>query len=103
MAYLIVRIADNGMGIPEVIQKRIFDLFFTSKSVGKGTGLGLSISYQIVVKNIMVRLNIEPNQVREPSFGLRFRLINNIDGQAICLSYGAFHWLFVWNIIIYNS
>ncbi len=48
--YAVVRISDNGAGIPEAIQKRMFDLFFTTKNVGKGTGLGLSISYQIVVK-----------------------------------------------------
>lgn len=48
--YVVVRIADNGVGIPEAIQTRIFDPFFTTKPVGKGTGLGLSISYQIVVK-----------------------------------------------------
>ncbi|MDF5721351.1 MAG: ATP-binding protein [Rhizonema sp. PD37] len=45
-----VKITDNGAGIPEAIQKRIFDPFFTSKPTGKGTGLGLSISYQIVVE-----------------------------------------------------
>jgi signal transduction histidine kinase len=47
--YVVIKIADNGAGIPEPIQARIFDPFFTSKPVGKGTGLGLSISYQIVV------------------------------------------------------
>jgi signal transduction histidine kinase len=48
--YVIVRIADNGSGISEEVQKRLFDPFFTTKAVGKGTGLGLSISYQIVVE-----------------------------------------------------
>ena len=48
--YAIIRIADNGSGIPEEVQKRLFDPFFTTKAVGKGTGLGLSISYQIVVE-----------------------------------------------------
>ncbi|MCC5640004.1 ATPase [Nostoc sp. CHAB 5844] len=45
-----IRIVDNGVGIPEDIQKYLFNPFFTTKPVGKGTGLGLSISYQIVVE-----------------------------------------------------
>ncbi|WP_442936756.1 sensor histidine kinase [Nostoc sp.] len=47
---VIIRISDNGTGIPESYQNRLFDPFFTTKPVGQGTGLGLSISYQIVVQ-----------------------------------------------------
>ncbi|HEY9709765.1 MAG TPA: ATP-binding protein, partial [Oculatellaceae cyanobacterium] len=47
---VVIRIADNGCGISEEVQKKIFDPFFTTKPVGSGTGLGLSISHQIVVK-----------------------------------------------------
>jgi GAF domain-containing protein len=46
----VIRIADTGAGIPEAIQPKLFNPFFTTKSAGKGTGLGLSISYQIVVE-----------------------------------------------------
>jgi PAS domain S-box-containing protein len=45
---IIIKIKDNGQGIPEVVKERIFDDLFTTKEVGKGTGLGLSISRQIV-------------------------------------------------------
>ena len=47
---LLIKVADNGNGVPENIRNRLFDLFFTTKPVGKGTGLGLSISYQIVTE-----------------------------------------------------
>jgi two-component system, NtrC family, sensor kinase len=46
---VIVRISDNGMGIPQDSLTRLFDPFYTTKPIGKGTGMGLSISYQVVV------------------------------------------------------
>ena len=45
---VVIRISDNGQGIPETIISRIFDPFFTTKDVGKGTGLGLSLSKAII-------------------------------------------------------
>ncbi|MBD2683097.1 MULTISPECIES: ATP-binding sensor histidine kinase [Nostoc] len=45
-----IRIADNGLGMPESVRRRLFDPFFTTKPVGKGTGMGLSISYQIITE-----------------------------------------------------
>lgn len=39
---------DHGPGVPDGLQERIFDPFFSTKEVGKGLGLGLSISYNIV-------------------------------------------------------
>ena len=47
--WIIVEIEDNGPGIPDGIQSRIFEAFFTTKPPGKGTGMGLDISYKIVV------------------------------------------------------
>ena len=44
----VVRVKDEGCGIPEADLKRIFDPFFTTKRELGGTGLGLSISYKIV-------------------------------------------------------
>jgi predicted CoA-binding protein len=49
--WVIVELEDNGPGIPEDIQEKIFSPFFTTKPVGKGTGLGLNISYKIIEKH----------------------------------------------------
>ncbi|MBE9210370.1 response regulator [Nostoc sp. LEGE 06077] len=48
---VVLKVADNGLGINEAEQTKIFDAFYTTKPIGKGTGLGLSIAYQIVVNN----------------------------------------------------
>ena len=50
---LVVRITleDNGPGIPKELLRRIFDPFFSTKSVGQGTGLGLSICHGIINKH----------------------------------------------------
>lgn len=47
---IVIRIADNGLVIPEEVRSHMFDPFFTTKAPGKGTGLGLSISHQIIVE-----------------------------------------------------
>ncbi|MGB5985722.1 MAG: ATP-binding protein [Desulfobacterales bacterium] len=55
---ILLKIADNGIGIAEANLQRIFDPFYTTKPVGKGTGLGLSICFGIIQKlggNIQVQ------------------------------------------------
>ena len=41
-------ICDNGDGVPEEIQQKIFDAFFTTKPAGVGTGLGLAVCAEII-------------------------------------------------------
>jgi signal transduction histidine kinase len=48
---VVVRIIDNGPGIPADIRDRVFEPFFTTKPVGKGTGLGLDIVRRLVNHN----------------------------------------------------
>ena len=47
---VMIRIADNGVGMSEEVKQKMFDPFFTTKPIGKGTGLGLAISHNIVVE-----------------------------------------------------
>jgi signal transduction histidine kinase len=47
---IVISIRDNGTGIPDEIQNKIFLPFFTTKPTGEGTGLGLSISHDIITK-----------------------------------------------------
>lgn len=49
--FALIEIADNGPGIPEAIQEKIFTRFFTTKSATGGTGLGLFTVSSIVEKN----------------------------------------------------
>lgn len=45
---LIIKIIDNGSGIPDNVKQKIFEPFFTTKASGEGTGLGLSICNDII-------------------------------------------------------
>ena len=48
---VVVRVVDDGLGIPHATLERIFDPFFTTKPVGQGTGLGLDIARRIIRKH----------------------------------------------------
>ncbi len=63
-----IELEDNGPGINEDIRKRIFEPFYTTKSVGEGTGLGLSVSYFIVRENHGGNMAVES----VPQKGTRF-------------------------------
>lgn len=48
--WVVIKIADNGSGIPSEHQAKIFNAFFSTKPRGAGTGLGLAISHEIIVE-----------------------------------------------------
>jgi signal transduction histidine kinase len=45
-----IQIADNGTGMTEETQQRIFEHLFTTKEAGKGTGLGMAIAHQVITE-----------------------------------------------------
>ena len=47
--HVVLKVADNGIGMRKDVKERIFEPFFTTKRIGKGSGQGLSIVYSMVV------------------------------------------------------
>ena len=77
---VLIEVHDNGPGMNEEIQKKIFDPFYTSKEVGQGTGLGLSVSYFIVVDQHKGTMEVEST----PGRGTMFRVILPQDACECC-------------------
>ena len=45
---VVIKVADNGPGVPEHIASRIFEPFYTTKEVGVGTGMGLAFCHRVM-------------------------------------------------------
>ncbi|WP_421800560.1 ATP-binding protein [Haliscomenobacter sp.] len=75
---IIIKVMDNGNGIPEAIRDKIFQPFFTTKPTGQGTGLGLSLAYDIVTKGHGGTLKIESTE----GIGTEFSIILPVKVQS---------------------
>jgi signal transduction histidine kinase len=57
---VLMRVIDNGIGIPPEHLSRVFDPFFTTKPAGAGVGLGLSLCQRIILANFgTIRIDSE--------------------------------------------
>ena len=57
---VLMRVVDNGVGIPPEHLSRVFDPFFTTKPAGAGVGLGLSLCQRIILANLgTIRIDSE--------------------------------------------
>jgi signal transduction histidine kinase/streptogramin lyase len=59
---IIIKVKDNGTGMPESVRTKVFQPFFTTKPTGQGTGLGLSLAYDIVTKGHGGTLDVESTE-----------------------------------------
>lgn len=76
---------DNGCGITEENQAKIFDPFYTSKEVGHGMGLGLSICYRILEQH-GVRIEISSELEKGTHFTLNFPVVMDDDSFSETLA-----------------
>ncbi|WP_230379803.1 ATP-binding protein [Kaistella gelatinilytica] len=67
---IVIKVSDNGNGIPKEIAEKIFQPFFTTKPTGKGTGLGLSMSYDIITKAHNGELLVECEENKGTTFSI---------------------------------
>jgi PAS domain S-box-containing protein len=78
-----VRVQDNGPGIPENIRPRIFEPFYTTKTVGKGTGQGLTLSRDIVVNQHAGKLFFESAPGGGTTFVIQLPLLESQESKVI--------------------
>lgn len=74
--HCVIKVRDNGTGIPRKYLPNIFNPFFTTKNEEQGTGLGLSISYGIV-RELGGRISVESKEGVFSEFMIRLPLQKN--------------------------
>ena len=76
-SHVLIRIADNGVGISEENRDQVFSPFFTTRDVGEGTGLGLTIAHDIVVKRHGGEICLESEEGKGTQFTVKLPLMPN--------------------------
>ena len=80
--YIVLSVADTGVGMDERTRSRIFEPFFTTKEAGKGTGLGLSVVFGIMESHKgFVTVETEPG--KGTTFYLCFLLPQSVEIEQV--------------------
>jgi signal transduction histidine kinase len=81
--FILITVADTGIGIPENLLPNIFDPFVTTKPIGEGTGLGLS-SAQLIVRQHNGHIRVESS----PGVGTKFGIYLPVHPYSLVKSEG---------------
>ena len=77
---IILEVSDNGHGIRESRMNKIFEPFYTTKSVGKETGLGLSLSYSMIKDN-GGEITVSSEEKEGTNFTIVFPVMNEVNDE----------------------
>ncbi|MCB0334690.1 MAG: hypothetical protein KDD62_00250 [Bdellovibrionales bacterium] len=69
--WVVLDIEDNGCGIPDELQKKVYDPFFTTKQVGKGTGQGLAMAFTSITKRHHGLIHLESKKNEGTKFTIQ--------------------------------
>jgi signal transduction histidine kinase len=69
-----IRIADNGMGMSQEVQQKLFEPLFTTKPLGKGTGLGMAIAQQIIEETHQGKISVSSVKGKGTEFTIEIPL-----------------------------
>lgn len=76
--FVVISVADEGIGIPESIRDKIFEPYFSTKTSDRGTGLGLSISYRAIQQH-QGSIHVKPR----PSGGTEFQVFLPVSNERV--------------------
>lgn len=71
---VLLRVSDNGPGVPKDIRSRIFNPMFTTKDIGQGTGIGLAFVHRVVTAH-GGRIRLEPDQGNGAVFSIYLPIV----------------------------
>jgi PAS domain S-box-containing protein len=78
----VIRVRDNGCGIPAEHLSKVYDPFFTTKEVGRGTGQGLSIAHTILVDKHCGSIDVKSHVGAGTEFVLKIPIAGRDTGEV---------------------